>query len=56
MAEYVPSPHKWVSDQVELYEGSGGTRGTELLDTGLPVVIATHMSLVSLPIGLPGRG
>ena len=42
MAEYVPSPVKWVRDQVELYEGSGGTEGTELLDTGLPVIIVTH--------------
>ena len=42
MAEYVPSPFKWASDQVELYEGSGGMQGTELLDTGLPVIIVTH--------------
>ena len=42
MAEYVPSPIKWTRDQVELYESSGGTRGTELLDTGLPVIIVTH--------------
>ena len=42
MAEYVPSPIQWVRDQVELYEGSGGTEGTELLDTGLPVIIVTH--------------
>jgi F420H(2)-dependent quinone reductase len=42
MAQYVPSPHKWVRDQVELYENSGGTKGTTLLETGLPVVIVTH--------------
>jgi len=42
MAKYVPSPHAWVREQVELYESSGGTRGTTLLDTGLPVVIVTH--------------
>jgi F420H(2)-dependent quinone reductase len=42
MAKYVPSPHAWVREQVELYEGSGGTKGTTLLDTGLPVVIVTH--------------
>ena len=29
-------------DQVELYETSGGTRGTTLRDTGLPVVIVTN--------------
>jgi deazaflavin-dependent oxidoreductase (nitroreductase family) len=42
MVEYVPSPANWVREQVELYEGSGGTAGTTLLDTGLPVIIVTH--------------
>ena len=42
MAEYIPSPRQWVRDQVELYEGSGGTQGTTLRDTGLPVIIVTH--------------
>ena len=42
MPEYIPSPRQWVRDQVELYEGSGGTQGTTLRDTGLPVVIVTH--------------
>ena len=42
MAKYVPSPSDWVREQVELYESSGGTRGTTLLDTGLPVIIVTH--------------
>jgi deazaflavin-dependent oxidoreductase (nitroreductase family) len=27
---------------VELYESSGGTKGTTLRDTGLPVIIVTH--------------
>ena len=40
--EYVPSPAAWVRDQVEEYEGSGGTAGTTLLDTGMPVVIVTN--------------
>jgi deazaflavin-dependent oxidoreductase (nitroreductase family) len=31
-----------VRDQVELYEASGGTEGTTLRDTGLPVIIVTH--------------
>jgi deazaflavin-dependent oxidoreductase (nitroreductase family) len=31
-----------VREQVELYEGSGGTQGTTLRDTGLPVIIVTH--------------
>lgn len=42
MAKYIPSPHDWVREQVDLYESSGGTKGTTLLDTGLPVVIVTH--------------
>ena len=39
--EYEPSPEKWVRDQIEAYESSGGTRGNTLRDTGLPVVIVT---------------
>ena len=39
---YVPSPHAWVREQVELYESSGGTKGTTLRDTGLPVILFTH--------------
>ena len=42
MADYIPSPRQWVRDQVELYERSGGTEGTTLRDTGLPVIIVTH--------------
>src|SRR5437879_9275395 len=40
--EYEPSAQTWVRDQVELYESSGGTKGTTLRDTGLPVIIVTH--------------
>ena len=40
--DYQPSPRAWVRDQVELYESSGGTQGTTLRDTGLPVVIITN--------------
>jgi hypothetical protein len=43
VAKYVPSPKDWVRDQVELYERSGGTEGTTLRDTGLPVIIVTHV-------------
>ena len=43
MAEYIPSPTDWVREQVELYERSGGTEGTTLRDTGLPVIIVTHI-------------
>ncbi|RBQ18832.1 nitroreductase family deazaflavin-dependent oxidoreductase [Spongiactinospora rosea] len=39
--DYGPSPARWIREQVELYESSGGTRGTTLWDTGLPVVILT---------------
>ena len=41
MAEYIPSPTKWVAEQVDLYESSGGTEGTTL--RGLPVVIVTNI-------------
>ncbi|MGW7402641.1 nitroreductase family deazaflavin-dependent oxidoreductase [Streptomyces sp. NPDC054833] len=41
--EYEPSPTQWVRDQVELYESSGGTKGTTLLDTGLPVILLTTL-------------
>jgi deazaflavin-dependent oxidoreductase (nitroreductase family) len=39
--EYEPSPTQWVREQVELYEGSGGTKGTTLRETGLPVIVLT---------------
>ena len=39
--EYVPSAAKWVRDQVEAYERSGGQEATTLRDTGLPVIIVT---------------
>ena len=42
MTKYVPSPRDWVREQVELYESSGGTKGTTLRDTGLAVILVTH--------------
>ena len=39
IGEYVPSTEQWVRDQVQEYEGSGGTLGTML--RGMPVVILT---------------
>ncbi len=42
MSEYIPSPRGWVAEQVEIYEGSGGTDGLTLRDTGLPVIIVTN--------------
>lgn len=41
IGEYEPSTQKWVRDQVEQYESSGGTEATTLSDTGLPVIILT---------------
>src|SRR6266436_7583326 len=38
-----PSPQRWVRDQVERFERSGGTQGTTLLDTGLPVIVVTNL-------------
>ncbi len=40
MSEYVPSPREFVSEQVRLYEASGGTEGLEI--NGVPCVIVTH--------------
>ncbi len=37
--EYAPNAMKWVRDQVELYESSGGTQGTTIV--GRPVVVVT---------------
>jgi len=45
--EYEPSTQQWVRDQVEEYEDSGGTKGTTLRDTGLPVVIVTNIGAAS---------
>ena len=42
MAEYIPSTSDWVREQVETYENSGGTQGTTLRDTGLPVIVVTN--------------
>lgn len=45
--EYEPSPAQWVRDQVEAYEGSGGTLGITLRDTGLPVVVVTNVGAMT---------
>jgi deazaflavin-dependent oxidoreductase (nitroreductase family) len=37
--EYEPSAQKWVRDQVQEYESSGGTRATTL--RGVPVIVIT---------------
>jgi deazaflavin-dependent oxidoreductase (nitroreductase family) len=39
--KYEPSPAKWVRDQVEEYERSGGERANTLRDTGLPIIVVT---------------
>ena len=43
MAEYIPSALDWVREQVELYEGSGGTEG--ILRKGYPCIIVTHVGV-----------
>lgn len=43
--EYEPTPTKWVRDQVELYERSGGSEGTTL--RGMPVVVLTTVGAKS---------
>jgi len=40
--EYEPSPQRWVREQVDAYERSGGREANTLLDTGLPVIIVGH--------------
>jgi deazaflavin-dependent oxidoreductase (nitroreductase family) len=39
--EYEPSAAQWARDQVDLYESSGGTQGTDM--NGLPVIILTSL-------------
>lgn len=41
--DYAPSSFKWVRDQVEAYERSGGEEGNTLLDTGMPVIVVTML-------------
>ena len=41
MNKYIPSTSKWVADQVELYEKSGGKDGTTL--RGLPVIVVNNI-------------
>ncbi|MDX3106691.1 nitroreductase family deazaflavin-dependent oxidoreductase [Nonomuraea angiospora] len=48
--EYEPSPTAWVREQVELYESSGGTEGTTLMDTGMPVILLTTLGAKSSKI------
>jgi hypothetical protein len=57
MPTYVPSHRYWVREQVELYESSGGTKGTILRDTGLPVILvdASQGRRQLRARGLPGR-
>ncbi|BEP12142.1 nitroreductase family deazaflavin-dependent oxidoreductase [Acidothermaceae bacterium B102] len=45
--EYVASPEKWVREQVETYESSGGTQALTLGNTGLPVIILTSLGAIS---------
>jgi deazaflavin-dependent oxidoreductase (nitroreductase family) len=46
--EYAPpAPADWVREQIETWERSGGTEGTTLRDTGMPVVIVVNRGAVS---------
>lgn len=45
--EYEPSPVGWVREQVELYERSGGTEGTTLRESGMPVIVVTNRGATS---------
>lgn len=40
--EYVPSPAKWVRDQVEEFEASNGARANTLPGTDDPIVVVTN--------------
>jgi deazaflavin-dependent oxidoreductase (nitroreductase family) len=42
MANYIPPTLEWVRKHVEIYEGSGGTKGTSLPNTDMPCIIVTH--------------
>ena len=39
--EYEPSALAWVREQIDAYEGSGGTEANTLRDTGIPVIVVT---------------
>jgi F420H(2)-dependent quinone reductase len=43
--EYEPSAFQWARDQVDLYERSGGTEGTDM--QGKPVIILTSLGAKS---------
>jgi deazaflavin-dependent oxidoreductase (nitroreductase family) len=43
--EYAPSSQQWVRDQVEKYEGSGGTEGNTM--RGMPIVLVTNRGVKS---------
>lgn len=46
--EYAPLPAAaWVREQIETWERSGGTEGTTLRDTGMPVVIVVNRGVRS---------
>ena len=42
VGEYVPSTAKWVRDQVEEYEASGGARANTLRGSKDPIVVITR--------------
>jgi F420H(2)-dependent quinone reductase len=42
-----PAPADWVREQIETWERSGGTEGTTLRDTGMPIVIVVNRGAIS---------
>ena len=45
--EYEPSAAKWVREQVERYEASGGREANTLRGTGLPIVVVSTRGVKS---------
>ncbi len=45
VGEYEPSTSDWARKQAELYESSGGTKGTDL--RGMPVIVVTSVGAKS---------
>jgi len=46
--QYAPPPAAdWVREQIETWERSGGTEGTTLRETGMPIVIVVNRGAVS---------
>jgi hypothetical protein len=49
----IPSTRDSVREQVELYERTNGAEGNTLRDTGLPVIVVTHVGNKTEPFARP---